>query len=151
MCIGDRDEKGHTVRLSDRGLGELSPNDPEAFTVPDLSTEMGVVEHSETLSVEQKRERMQQLEAEYAAKSQKIHVIHQLLKAYTPFHKDEKYIIGESGEVVIVDDFTGRQMAGRRWSDGLHQAVVDKEGVEIHRETQTLATITIQNYFRMYD
>ena len=145
------DEKGHNVHLSDRGLDELSPNDPEAFTVPDLSAEMGVVEHSETLSVEQKRERMQQLEAEYAAKSQKIHVIHQLLKAYTLFHKDEKYIIGESGEVVIVDEFTGRQMAGRRWSDGLHQAVEAKEGVEIHGETQTLATITIQNYFRMYD
>ena len=145
------DEKGHNVHLSDRGLDELSPNDPEAFTVPDLSAEMGVVEHSETLSIEEKRERMQQLEAEYAAKSQKIHVIHQLLKAYTLFHKDEKYIIGESGEVVIVDEFTGRQMAGRRWSDGLHQAVEAKEGVEIHGETQTLATITIQNYFRMYD
>ena len=145
------DEKGHNVHLSDRGLDELSPNDPEAFTVPDLSAEMGEVEHSETLSIEQKRERMQQLEAEYAAKSQKIHVIHQLLKAYTLFHKDEKYIIGESGEVVIVDEFTGRQMAGRRWSDGLHQAVEAKEGVEIHGETQTLATITIQNYFRMYD
>ncbi len=145
------DEKGHNVHLSDRGLDELSPNDPDAFTVPDLSAEMGEVEHSETLSIEQKRERMQQLEAEYAAKSQKIHVIHQLLKAYTLFHKDEKYIIGESGEVVIVDEFTGRQMAGRRWSDGLHQAVEAKEGVEIHGETQTLATITIQNYFRMYD
>ncbi|MCH7530825.1 MAG: preprotein translocase subunit SecA [Gemmatimonadetes bacterium] len=145
------DEKGHNVHLSDRGLDELSPNDPEAFTVPDLSAEMGEVEKSETLSIEQKRERMQELEAEYAAKSQKIHVIHQLLKAYTLFHRDEKYIIGESGEVVIVDEFTGRQMAGRRWSDGLHQAVEAKEGVEIHGETQTLATITIQNYFRMYD
>ncbi len=145
------DEKGHNVHLSDRGLDELSPSDPEAFTVPDLSAEMGEVENSETLSIEQKREMMQELEAEYAAKSQKIHVIHQLLKAYTLFHKDEKYIIGESGEVVIVDEFTGRQMAGRRWSDGLHQAVEAKEGVEIRGETQTLATITIQNYFRMYD
>jgi preprotein translocase subunit SecA len=145
------DEKGHNVHLSDRGLDELAPGDPEAFTVPDLSAEMGEIEHSETLSVEVKRDRMQELEAEYAAKSQKIHVIHQLLKAYTLFHKDEKYIIGESGEIVIVDEFTGRQMAGRRWSDGLHQAVEAKEGVEIKGETQTLATITIQNYFRMYD
>ena len=145
------DEKGHNVHLSDRGLDELSPSDPEAFTVPDLSAEMGEVENSETLSIEQKREMMQAFEAEYAAKSQKIHVIHQLLKAYTLFHKDEKYIIGEGGEVVIVDEFTGRQMAGRRWSDGLHQAVEAKEGVEIRGETQTLATITIQNYFRMYD
>ena len=145
------DEKGHNVHLSDRGLDELSPSDPEAFTVPDLSAEIGEVENSETLSVEEKREKLQVLEAEYAAKSQKIHVIHQLLKAYTLFHKDEKYIIGEGGEVVIVDEFTGRQMAGRRWSDGLHQAVEAKEGVEIRGETQTLATITIQNYFRMYD
>jgi preprotein translocase subunit SecA len=145
------DEKGHNVHLSDRGLDELAPNDPEAFTVPDLSAEMGEIEESETLSVDEKRERIQRLEAEYAEKSQKIHVIHQLLKAYTLFQKDEKYIIGEDGEVVIVDEFTGRQMAGRRWSDGLHQAVEAKEGVEIKGETQTLATITIQNYFRMFD
>jgi preprotein translocase subunit SecA len=145
------DEKGHNVHLSDRGLDELAPNDPEAFTVPDLSAEMGDVEESSTLSVDEKRERMKELEAEYADKSQKIHVIHQLLKAYTLFHKDEKYIIGEDGQIVIVDEFTGRQMAGRRWSDGLHQAVEAKEGVEIRGETQTLATVTIQNYFRMYD
>jgi preprotein translocase subunit SecA len=145
------DEKGHNVHLSDRGLDELSPGDPEAFTVPDLSHELGQVENSETLSVDEKREHIQALEAEYAAKSEKIHVIHQLLKAYTLFQKDEKYIIGEDGQIVIVDEFTGRQMAGRRWSDGLHQAVEAKEGVEIRGETQTLATITIQNYFRMYD
>ena len=145
------DEKGHNTHLSDRGLDELSPNDPEAFTIPDLSAEVGEIEESETLSVDEKRERIQQLEAEYAAKSQKMHVLHQLLKAYTLFHKDERYIIGEDGQIVIVDEFTGRQMAGRRWSDGLHQAVEAKEGVEIRGETQTLATITIQNYFRMYD
>jgi preprotein translocase subunit SecA len=145
------DEKGHNVHLSDRGLDELSPGDPEAFTVPDLSEEMGEIERSEALSIDEKRERIQALEAEYAAKSEKMHVLHQLLKAYTLFQKDEKYIIGEDGEIVIVDEFTGRQMAGRRWSDGLHQAVEAKEGVEIRGETQTLATITIQNYFRMYD
>jgi preprotein translocase subunit SecA len=145
------DEKGHNVHLSDRGLDELSPGDPDAFTVPDLSVEMGQIETSETLSVDEKRERMQKLEAEYAGKSEKIHVIHQLLKAYTLFQRDEKYIIGDDGQVVIVDEFTGRQMAGRRWSDGLHQAVEAKEGVEVRGETQTLATITIQNYFRMYD
>ncbi|MDA0310525.1 MAG: preprotein translocase subunit SecA, partial [Gemmatimonadetes bacterium] len=151
MLFFAMDEKGHNVHLSDRGLDEMSPNDPEAFTVPDLSAEMGEIELDETLTVDEKREKIQGLEAEYAAKSQKIHVIHQLLKAYTLFHKDEKYIIGEGGEIVIVDEFTGRQMAGRRWSDGLHQAVEAKEGVEIRGETQTLATITIQNYFRMYD
>ncbi|HSG08670.1 MAG TPA: preprotein translocase subunit SecA [Longimicrobiales bacterium] len=151
MLFFAMDEKGHNVHLSDRGLDEMSPNDPEAFTVPDLSGEMGEVEKSETLTVDEKRDRIQALEAEYAEKSQKIHVIHQLLKAYTLFQKDEKYIIGEDGSIVIVDEFTGRQMAGRRWSDGLHQAVEAKEGVEIRGETQTLATITIQNYFRMYD
>ena len=145
------DEKGHNVHLSDRGLDELSPQDPDAFTVPDLSVELGQIEASETLSVDEKRERIQKLEAEYAAKSEKIHVLHQLLKAYTLFQRDEKYIIGDDGQVVIVDEFTGRQMAGRRWSDGLHQAVEAKEGVEVRGETQTLATITIQNYFRMYD
>ena len=145
------DEKGHAVHLSDAGLDELSPGDPEAFVVPDLSEAMGAVEEDESLSVDARREMMSRLEAEYAAKSEKIHVIHQLLKAYTLFQKDEKYIIGEGGEIVIVDEFTGRQMSGRRWSDGLHQAVEAKEGVEIKGETQTLATITIQNYFRMYE
>ena len=145
------DEKGHNVHLSDAGLDELSPGDPDAFVVPDLSEAMGAVQEDESLSVDARREMMSRLEAEYAAKSEKIHVIHQLLKAYTLFQKDEKYIIGEGGEIVIVDEFTGRQMSGRRWSDGLHQAVEAKEGVEIKGETQTLATITIQNYFRMYD
>ena len=145
------DEKGHAVHLSDAGLDELSPADPDAFVVPDLSEAVGSVQEDEALSVDARREMMSRLEAEYAAKSEKIHVIHQLLKAYTLFQKDEKYIIGEGGEIVIVDEFTGRQMSGRRWSDGLHQAVEAKEGVEIKGETQTLATITIQNYFRMYE
>ncbi|MCH7563480.1 MAG: preprotein translocase subunit SecA [Gemmatimonadetes bacterium] len=145
------DEKGHNVYLSDRGLDELAPNDPDAFVVPDLSEEVGRIEEDESLSVDARREMMNELEAEYAAKSEKIHVLHQLLKAYTLFQRDEKYILGEDGSIVIVDEFTGRQMAGRRWSDGLHQAVEAKEGVEIKGETQTLATITIQNYFRMYD
>ncbi len=145
------DEKGHSVHLSDQGLDELSPNDPEAFIVPDVSAYLGEIERDESLSVDERRERIQELESEYAGKSQRVHVIHQLLKAYTLFHRDEKYIIGEDGSIVIVDEFTGRQMPGRRWSDGLHQAVEAKEGVEIRGETQTLATITIQNYFRMYD
>jgi len=145
------DEKGHNTHLSDRGLDELSPNDPDAFVVPDLSEEMGQIENDPSLSVDEKRERLQELEAGYAEKNRRLHNIHQLLKAYALYHKDERYIIGEDGQVVIVDEFTGRQMAGRRWSDGLHQAVEAKEGVEIKGETQTLATITIQNYFRMYD
>ncbi len=151
MLLFAMDEKGSNVHLSDKGLDELSPGDPDAFVVPDLSEIVGGIQDEEDLSVEQKREKIAELEGEYADKSQKIHVIHQLLKAYTLFHKDERYIIGEDGSVVIVDEFTGRQMPGRRWSDGLHQAVEAKEGVTIRGETQTLATITIQNYFRMYD
>ncbi len=144
------DEKGHNVHLSDKGLDELSPNDPDAFLVPDISVEIGRVEKDEELGVDEKRERIEALEKEFADKSQKIHALHQLLKAYTLFNKDEQYII-EGGQVIIVDEFTGRKMAGRRWSDGLHQAVEAKESVSVQGETQTLATITIQNYFRMYD
>jgi preprotein translocase subunit SecA len=144
------DEKGHSIHLSDQGLDELSPQDPEAFVVPDISQELGRIEHDPDMPIEEKRERRAALEREYAEKSQKIHAIHQLLKAYTLYNKDEQYII-EDGQVVIVDEFTGRKMAGRRWSDGLHQAVEAKEGVVVRGETQTLATITIQNYFRMYD
>ncbi len=144
------DEKGHSIHLSDTGLDELSPQDPLAFVVPDISLELGKIEHDPDMPLEEKRERRAALEREYAEKSQKIHAIHQLLKAYTLYNKDEQYII-EDGQVVIVDEFTGRKMAGRRWSDGLHQAVEAKEGVVVRGETQTLATITIQNYFRMYD
>ncbi|MEK9500661.1 preprotein translocase subunit SecA [Gaopeijia maritima] len=151
MLLFAMDEKGHNVHLSEAGLDELSPNDSEAFVVPDLSEAIGAIEHDESLTVDERRARLAEMEEAYAAKNQKLHVIHQLLKAYALYQKDEKYIIGEDGSVVIVDEFTGRQMAGRRWSDGLHQAVEAKEGVEIKGETQTLATITIQNYFRMYD
>ncbi len=144
------DERGHSIHLSDMGLDELSPQDPQAFVVPDISQELGKIEHDPDMSIEEKRERRAELEREYAEKSQRIHAIHQLLKAYTLYNKDEQYIV-EDGQVVIVDEFTGRKMAGRRWSDGLHQAVEAKEGVTVRGETQTLATITIQNYFRMYD
>ncbi len=151
MLLFAMDEKGHNVHLSDAGLDTLSPGDPDAFVVPDLSEVIGDIQDDERLSIEEKREKIAGLETEYADKSQRMHVIHQLLKAYTLFHRDERYIIGDNGSIVIVDEFTGRQMPGRRWSDGLHQAVEAKEGVEIRGETQTLATITIQNYFRMYE
>ncbi len=151
MLLFAMDEKGHNVHLSDRGIDELSPDDPDAFLIPDLSEAMGDLEEDESLTDAERQERMQELEAEYAGKSERMHVIHQLLKAYALFQRDEQYIIGDDGAVVIVDEFTGRQMPGRRWSDGLHQAVEAKEGVEVRGETQTLATVTIQNYFRMYD
>ncbi|MGH7460551.1 MAG: preprotein translocase subunit SecA, partial [Longimicrobiales bacterium] len=144
------DEKGHSIHLSDLGLDELSPNDPHAFVVPDLSEALNAVEKDADLSLEVKRDQIATLEREYAEKSQRIHEIHQLLKAYALYNRDEQYII-EDGQVIIVDEFTGRKMVGRRWSDGLHQAVEAKEGVVVRGETQTLATITIQNYFRMYD
>jgi preprotein translocase subunit SecA len=144
------DEKGHTIHLTDQGLDVLAPDDHDAFVVPDISEAVHRVEEDPSLGVDEKRERKEVLEREYAEKSEKIHVIHQLLKAYTLFNRDEQYVI-QNGEVMIVDEFTGRMMPGRRWSDGLHQAVEAKEGVAVRAETQTLATITIQNYFRMYD
>jgi preprotein translocase subunit SecA len=144
------DEKGHTIHLTDQGLDVLAPDDHEAFVVPDISEAVHRVEEDETLTVDEKRERKDALEQEYAEKSERIHIIHQLLKAFTLFNRDEQYVV-QNGEVMIVDEFTGRMMPGRRWSDGLHQAVEAKEGVTVKAETQTLATITIQNYFRMYD
>jgi preprotein translocase subunit SecA len=144
------DEKGHNVHLTDQGLDVLAPGEHDAFIVPDISEEVHRVEIDPELGVDEKREAIAALEREYAEKSEKIHVIHQLLKAYTLFNKDEQYVI-QNGEVMIVDEFTGRMMQGRRWSDGLHQAVEAKEAVSVKAETQTMATITIQNYFRMYD
>jgi preprotein translocase subunit SecA len=144
------DEKGHTIHLTDQGLDVLAPDDHEAFIVPDISEAIHRVEEDGSLTLDEKRDRKEVLEREYAEKSEGIHVIHQLLKAYTLFNRDEQYVI-QNGEVMIVDEFTGRMMPGRRWSDGLHQAVEAKEGVAVRAETQTLATITIQNYFRMYD
>jgi preprotein translocase subunit SecA len=144
------DEKGHNVHLTDQGLDVLAPNEHDAFIVPDISEEVHRAELQEGLGVEERRALIDEIEREYAEKSEKIHVIHQLLKAYALFNKDEQYVI-QDGQVMIVDEFTGRMMAGRRWSDGLHQAVEAKEGVSVKAETQTLATITIQNYFRMYD
>jgi preprotein translocase subunit SecA len=145
------DEKGHNVHLSDRGIEELSPEDPDAFVVPDLSEAIGRIQEDEEIEADEKKARIQALEQEYAHKNERMHVIHQLLKGYALFQRDEQYIVTGDGQVVIVDEFTGRQMAGRRWSDGLHQAVEAKEGVEVRGETQTLATVTIQNYFRLYD
>ncbi|MBW3630431.1 MAG: preprotein translocase subunit SecA, partial [Gemmatimonadetes bacterium] len=144
------DEKGHNAHLTDRGLDLLAPGDHEAFVIPDLSEAVHRIEENPTLSIDEKREHREALEREYAEKSEKMHVIHQLLKAYALFNKDEQYVV-QDGQIVIVDEFTGRMMAGRRWSDGLHQAVEAKEGVTVKGETQTLATVTIQNYFRMFE
>ncbi len=150
LLLFSTDEKGHTIQISDQGLDLLSPGDADAFVVPDISEAVKKVEDNEELTPDAKRDRIAELEREYAEKSEKIHVIHQLVKAHALYEKDVEYVV-EGGEVIIVDQFTGRKMPGRRWSDGLHQAVEAKEGAKVRGETQTLATITIQNYFRMYD
>jgi len=143
------DEKGHSVHLTDKGVELLSPDDPMLFIVPDLSQEVLRIDEDERLSAAEKLERRQQLEADYATKSEKLNIVHQLLRAHALYEKDVDYVV-QDGQVFIVDEFTGRILPGRRWSDGLHQAVEAKEAVEVKGETQTLATITIQNYFRMY-
>jgi len=144
------DERGHSVHLTDKGVEAMSPNDPMLFVIPDISEAIGKLEKDDTLTVEDRLDRRREIEAEYAAKSEKLHIIHKLLQAHALYEKDVEYVVQE-GQVFIVDEFTGRILPGRRWSDGLHQAVEAKEGVTVRGETQTLATITIQNYFRMYD
>jgi preprotein translocase subunit SecA len=144
------DEKGHSVHLTDRGAEAMSPNDPELFLVPDISEEIHRIDKDPELSPHDRIERRQAVEAEYALKSEKLHIIHKLLQAHALYEKEVDYLV-QDGQVLIVDEFTGRIMAGRRWADGLHQAVEAKEGVQVKGETQTFATITIQNYFRMYD
>jgi preprotein translocase subunit SecA len=144
------DEKGHSVHLTDRGAEALSPNEPALFLVPDISEEVHRIDRDPGLTPHDRIERRREVEAEYATKSEKLHIIHKLLQAHALYEKDVDYLV-QDGQVFIVDEFTGRIMAGRRWSDGLHQAVEAKEGVQVKGETQTFATITIQNYFRMYD
>src|SRR5690242_19256800 len=128
----------------------MSPEDSQLFVVPDISHEIHAIEHDDELTAAQKVERRRTVEGDYAIKSETLHIIHKLLQAHALYEKDVDYVVQE-GQVFIVDEFTGRMMPGRRWSDGLHQAVEAKEGVAVREESQTLATITIQNYFRMYD
>src|SRR6185503_18710763 len=128
----------------------MSPQDPTLFLVPDISHEIHEIDRDEHLSATEKLERRRAVESEYASKSEILRIIHKLLQAHALYEKDVEYVVQE-GQVFIVDEFTGRLMPGRRWSDGLHQAVEAKEGVTIREESQTMATITIQNYFRMYE
>jgi preprotein translocase subunit SecA len=144
------DEKGHSVHLTDRGAEAMSPNEPELFLVPDISEEIHQIDKDPELSPHDRIERRRQVESDYAIKSEKLHIIHKLLQAHVLYEKEVDYLV-QDGQVLIVDEFTGRIMTGRRWADGLHQAVEAKEGVQVKGETQTFATITIQNYFRMYD
>jgi preprotein translocase subunit SecA len=144
------DEKGHSVHLTDKGVEFMSPDDHEAFIIPDLSQAVHQIDHDPDMSGEEKLAARHQLEVEYASKAERLNIVHQLLRAHALYDRDVNYVV-QDGEVLIVDEFTGRTMPGRRWSEGLHQAVEAKEGVRVKGETQTMATITIQNYFRMYD
>src|SRR5579885_1958115 len=143
------DEKSNEADLSEQGRIFLNPDDPNAFVLPDLISEFTEIDLDPTLSPEEKEKKKAERQQYCDAQAERIHNISQLLRAYCLFEKDVHYVV-EDNKVVIVDEFTGRKMPGRRWSDGLHQAVEAKEGVQIDRETQTLATITIQNYFRLY-
>jgi preprotein translocase subunit SecA len=144
------DEKGHTVHLTDRGVDVLSPSDRDAFMLPDISEAVHRIDHDPEMSPQEKIDARLTIEREYALKSEKLNIVHQLLRAHSLYERDINYVV-QDGQVLIVDEFTGRTMIGRRWSEGLHQAVEAKEGVQVKGETQTLATITIQNYFRMYE
>ena len=143
------DEKSHDADLTEKGRNAVSPKDPEAFVLPDLTTLLHEIDTGPETDPRKRMEAKAKLQQEFETKAQKIHSISQLLKAYSLYQKDVEYVV-QDNKVIIVDEHTGRLMTGRRWSDGLHQAVEAKEGVEIERETQTLATITIQNYFRLY-
>jgi preprotein translocase subunit SecA len=144
------DEKGHTVHLTDAGVDFMSPEAHDEFVLPDLSQEVHAIDHDPDLNPAEKLAARDKLNREYAARSERLNIVHQLLRAHALFERDVNYVVQE-GQVLIVDEFTGRTMHGRRWSEGLHQAVEAKEGVQVKGETQTLATITIQNYFRLYD
>jgi preprotein translocase subunit SecA len=142
-------ERQQEADLSEMGRSYLNPDDPDAFVLPDLISEFTEIDLDPNLTPEQKDEKKRARQQYCDSQAERIHNISQLLRAYCLFERDVEYVV-EENKVVIVDEHTGRKMPGRRWSDGLHQAVEAKEGVQIDRETQTLATITIQNYFRLY-
>jgi preprotein translocase subunit SecA len=144
------EEKSNIVNISDMGRETLAPEDKDFFTPPDLSLEFKKIDDDTGKSQREKFVAKQAVERNYAEKSERVHIINQLLRAYSLFEKDVEYVV-QDGKVMIVDEFTGRLMPGRRYSDGLHQAIEAKEGVKVEAETQTLATITLQNYFRMYE
>lgn len=143
------DEKNRSVELTDKGLDELTGkiNDPQFFVLPDIASQLSELEHEP--DTPERAEKKDALMADYAVKAERVHTVTQLLKAYTLFEKDVEYVIDDN-KIKIVDEQTGRIMEGRRYSDGLHQAIEAKEGVKVEAATQTFATITLQNYFRMY-
>ena len=145
------DEKLNSCDLTDKGTGWLAKqvNDTELFVLPDITGQLSALEGDTSLTDQERVDKKDELMAHYAVQSERVHTLQQLLKAYCMFNKDDEYVVID-GEVKIVDEQTGRIMEGRRWSDGLHQAVEAKEHVKVEAATQTFATITLQNYFRMY-
>ena len=145
------DEKLNSCDLTDKGTAWLAKqvNDAELFVLPDITSQLSALEADTSISNEERLNKKDELLNHYAVQSERVHTLQQLLKAYTMFNKDDEYVVID-GEVKIVDEQTGRIMEGRRWSDGLHQAVEAKEHVKVEAATQTFATITLQNYFRMY-
>jgi preprotein translocase subunit SecA len=145
------DEKLKSVDLTDKGFDYLAKaqSDPTMFVLPDITAEMSAMENETGLTDEEKLDKKDKLLTDFSVKSERVHTILQLLKAYAMFERDDEYVVID-GQVKIVDEQTGRIMEGRRWSDGLHQAVEAKERVKVEAATQTFATITLQNYFRMY-
>ena len=146
------DEKHNSVDLTDKGIELITGNasDQNLFVLPDIASELSMLENDETISAEDKITKKEEMLTNFAIKSERVHTINQLLKAYTMFDRDVEYVVTEDGQVKIVDEQTGRIMEGRRYSDGLHQAIEAKERVKVEAASQTFATITLQNYFRMY-
>ncbi len=146
------DEKNHQINLTEKGREYLTPivGDRDFFVLPDLGTEHSVLENDASLSKEDVLRRKDEVNLLYSERSDRIHTVSQLLRAYSLYSKDDEYVVTDDGKVQIVDEFTGRLLPGRRYSDGLHQAIEAKEGVKVERDMQTLATITLQNYFRLY-
>jgi preprotein translocase subunit SecA len=146
------DEKNHQISLTDKGRSFIMPlvGDKDFFLLPDLGTEFSILDSSPTLTKEEIRQKKDEVNLLYAERSDRIHTLSQLLRAYSLYEKDDEYVVSDDGKVMIVDEFTGRLLPGRRYSDGLHQAIEAKEGVKVERDMQTLATITLQNYFRLY-
>ena len=142
-------ERTREVSLTDRGCEKICPEDPKLFVLPDLASELSAIDGDATLGDAERIERRRIAQTSFMERSDRVHVVNQLLRAYCLYEKDVDYVV-QDNHVYIVDEFTGRVLPGRRWSDGLHQAVEAKECVEIEKESQTLATITIQNYFRLY-
>ena len=143
------DEKSHVIDLTDKGREYIAPDDPEMFVIPDLGEVLHDIDQEEDLDSLEKSQEAEKARLLHSNRSEQIHNISQLLRAYSLYEKDVEYVV-QNGKVLIVDEFTGRILPGRRYSEGLHQALEAKENVAIERETQTLATVTLQNYFRLY-